>query len=355
MNDLPGINDAPLPWQRGAWDGLVARLTGGQPPHGLLITGQSGVGKGLFAAAFARYALCKSPAGGRACGRCASCQQFAAGTHPDYSHVTFEEREGKAGEEGGLKSAISVAQIRELIAALQLSSHSVGGRKLAVIEPAEGMSAAAANSLLKTLEEPPADTILILVSAEPGRIPATVRSRCQRLSLSIPPIQLAMTWLEARASRGDWRLLLGLSGGAPLQALGLASTGLATRREAFFASLAALRLGRENPVKLAVRPKDEYPELLNLLWSFTSDLILLKSAGAAAPLVNRDQLPLLQKAAEGIHLRSLHAYLDRVQAAIEALDTPANRELAFAVLLSDWAGGLDDINNSPLASQAAWG
>lgn len=354
VNTAFRIDEVPLPWQRELWDALAARLTAGQLPHGLLITGQAGVGKQLLATAFARFALCRNPHHGRACGSCASCVQFAAGTHPDFRRVSFEEREGKAAEEGALKQNISVEQIRELIGTLQLRSHQ-GGRKVAIIEPAEGMSIAAANSLLKTLEEPPADTLLLLVSAAPGSLPATVRSRCQTLALPPPPATEAITWLEGREQRGDWRLLLGLAGGAPLAALELAAADLPSRRQVFFATLMRLREGHENPVKLAARPKDEYPELLWLLWSFASDLILLKSGGTTAPLVNRDQLPLLQKAAEGIHLRSLHAFLDRVQAAIRALETPANRELAFAVLLSDWADGLDEMKNSPLAAHTTWG
>jgi hypothetical protein len=115
-----------------------------------------------------------------------------------------------------------------------------------------------------------------------------------------------------------------------------------------------LRQGQANPVMLAAVPKDRHPELLQLLWSFTSDLILMRSGGMAA-VVNHDQLPLLQTAAEGIHLRSLYAFLDRIQAAILALDTSGNRELALAVLLADWAGGLDDIKGSPLAANTAWG
>ena len=355
VSGIPGVDEVPLPWQSDAWQALAALFAGGRLPHGFLVTGQTGLGKLLFATAFARLVLCRSPAGDRACGRCNSCAQFSAGTHPDYSHITFEEREGKGGEEGALKSAISVEQVRELIAVLQLRSHSEGGRKLALIEPAEGMSAAAANSLLKTLEEPPADTLLLLVSAAPGRLPATIRSRCQMLALPVPGTPDAVAWLDAREPRPDWPLHLGLAGGAPLAALSFARSGIAARRQAFFAALAALRAGRENPMKLASRPKDEYPELLRLLWSFVSDLILLNSAGIGAPLVNRDQLPLLQMAAEGIHLRSLHAFLDRVQDAMSALDTPVNRELAFVVLLSDWADGLDEMKNSPLAAHTAWG
>lgn len=352
MTGLTGLNDVPLPWQQAAWDALGARLAAGQLPHGLLITGQPGLGKTLFAIAFAKLALCRQPRQGRACGECPSCAQFTAGTHPDFHHVSFEEREGKAGEEGALKSNISVEQVRELIARLQLSSQY--GRKAAVIEPAEGMSIAAANSLLKTLEEPPADTLLLLVSSSPGRLPATIRSRCQTVAIPTPEQAASLSWLQTRSPREDWPVLLGFCGGAPLAALELASSDISARRKAFFEALLRLRQGQANPVMLAAVPKERYPELLRLLWSFTSDLILIRSGGASR-VVNRDQMPLLQKAVEGIHLRSLYAFLDRIQAALQALDTSVNRELALAVLLSDWAAGLGEIKGSPLAAGNAWG
>ena len=346
--------DVPLPWQQEAWRALVARFAQGQLPHGLLITGQAGLGKRLLAGAFAQLLLCRAPVQGRACGSCAGCAQFLAGTHPDFNRVELEEREGKAGEEGALKSAISVEQIRELIARLQLSSQ-YRGRKVALIEPAELMSPAAANSLLKTLEEPPADTVVLLVSAHPGRLPATVRSRCQRLPLPAPAEEAALRWLNARVSRDDWPLLLGLTGGAPLAALALAESDLAVDRRAFFEGLMKLRRGQIHPLSVASQPKESYPLLLRFLWSFVTDLIRLQGAGRDVPLVNRDQLPLLQMASEGLNLRRLYGYLDRVQAAIQALDTPLNRELAFAVLLADWADGLEEYQHAPLVARGNWG
>lgn len=353
MSDWPTLADVPLPWQQAAWASLAARLVEGRLAHGLMIAGQAGTGKGLFANAFARLALCREPRAGNACGQCSSCVRFEAGTHPDFSHVTFEEREARTGEEPSLKSSISVEQMRELIAALQLSSHQ-RGRKVALIEPAEGMSIAAANSLLKTLEEPPAETLLILVSTAPGRLPATVRSRCQAVAIASPERESALGWLGAQRGRPDWAVLLALSGGAPLAALALADSGIEERRRTFLEGMLRLKSGEANPVQLAAQPKDRYPDLLRLLWSFVSDLILIRCGGGER-VVNRDQLPLLQKAAEGIHLRSLYAFLDAVQAAIQALDTSANRELLFAVLLSDWAGGLEEIRSAPLAAGNAWG
>jgi DNA polymerase-3 subunit delta' len=355
VSGMPALQDVPLPWQQDIWRSLSARLTEGKLPHALLITGEAGLGKTLLATAFARLALCRSPVDGMACGSCASCTQFAAGAHADFRRIELEERDGKAGEDGQLKSAISVEQIRDLIGSLQLSSSRHGGRKVALIEPAELMSISAANGLLKTLEEPPEDTVLLLVTAAPGRLPATVRSRCQSVAVAAPATTTALEWLKARLPREDWPVLLGFCAGAPLAALALATTGIETRRQAFFAALARLRSREANPVMLAVHPKDAYPELLRLLWSFVSDLILIRNAGAGAPVVNRDQLALLQKTAEGINLRSLHAYLDRIQAAIQALDTPANRELTFSVLLAEWADGLEGLQNAPLAAHTKWG
>ncbi|HEY1991859.1 MAG TPA: hypothetical protein VGH71_05305, partial [Gammaproteobacteria bacterium] len=137
MSGMPTLAEIPLPWQQEVWRALAARLPDGKLAHGLLITGQPGVGKNLFAAAFARLALCRSPEDGHACGACNGCAQFDAGSHPDFRRVTFEEREGKAGEDAALKLNISVEQVRGLIGDLQLRSHQ-GGRKVAVIEPAEG-------------------------------------------------------------------------------------------------------------------------------------------------------------------------------------------------------------------------
>ena len=344
MTLQPAIADVPLPWQLEPWRALTNLISERRVPHALLVTGGVGLGKTVFATALARLLLCQSPSGESACGHCPSCTQFVAGTHPDFHPLTVEEE----------KSSISVEQLRALISDLQLKSGH-GGRKVALIEPAEAMSSPAANSLLKTLEEPPADTVLLLVTSKPGRLPATVRSRCQNLPLIAPMREVALAWLGSRLTRDDWPVLLGFCGGAPLAALALAVSGIEERRRAFFAALVRLRAGHANPVLLASHPKEAYPELLKLLWSFVSDLILIRCAGPAAPVVNLDQLPLLQKNAESINLRCLYAYLDRIEAAIQTTEIYGNRELAFAALLTEWTDGLAEIENAPLAAQTAWG
>jgi len=344
MSQVADFREIPYPWQQASWHALAERMARGRLPHALLITGPVGLGKRRFAAAFAQLTLCRAPMDGHACGSCAACVQFGAGTHPDYSLVTPEED----------KVSIGVEQIRDLTAGLQLRSQ-YGGRKLALIEPADAMSAGAANGLLKTLEEPAGDALLLLVSARPGRLPATVRSRCQTLALSPPSAQMSVAWLNSHEAREDWPVLLGQGGGAPFAAMALGASGLPARRAEFFENLVGLRQGRGNPVKLAEHDRESYPELLNLLWSFTADLIRLLSVGGSVHVVNHDQLLLLQKAAEGLNLRRLYGFLDRVQTSIRMLDTPLNRELAFTLLLTDWANGLEELKHAPLAARTTWG
>ncbi|MBI5040490.1 MAG: DNA polymerase III subunit delta', partial [Gammaproteobacteria bacterium] len=155
---------SPYPWQDTEWAQLRARAAQRRLPHALLVTGPAGVGKCDFADAFARSLLCKHPAGdGSACGNCEACHLVRAGTHPDYLTVTFIED----------KTQIGIDQIRELCRALALKSHA-GGYKIAIVTPAERMTVEAANSLLKTLEEPTDNTLLMLVTEQPARLPATI-------------------------------------------------------------------------------------------------------------------------------------------------------------------------------------
>ncbi|MGH7193174.1 MAG: DNA polymerase III subunit delta', partial [Candidatus Saccharimonadales bacterium] len=237
---LNEIGVGPFPWQATAWEQLYSRMQSDRLPHALLVCGVPGTGKGLFAKAFAQLALCHSPESGTACGRCSACNQFRAGSHPDYRYVTVAED----------KSVIAIAQIRELIAHLSLTSQH-GGRKVALIEPADAMNTASANALLKTLEEPGAGTLLILVSARPARLPATIRSRCQMLRMLPPAADHALGWLNAQSSRKDWPVLLGLAGGGPLAAVELAGSPQAEARLEMFRALEEIRSGRRNPVLCA--------------------------------------------------------------------------------------------------------
>jgi len=217
-------------------------------PHALLITGAQGIGKHLLALHLAQALLCETPAaGGRACGRCVACNWVERGTHPDLrviAPVTYDD-EGNATP----ADVIAVDAIRDLIAFALLSSHR-GGAKVAVIAPAETLNASAANALLKTLEEPPPGTSLILVSSQPGRLPATITSRCHRFAAAIPDRAAAVAWLTGEKIVHPERALA-LAGGAPLRAVALGADASQRTRDWLLNELS--RPERMSPVAAGAR------------------------------------------------------------------------------------------------------
>ena len=197
-----------MPWLKSAQQGLRDAAASQRLPHSLLLLSAPGLGAEQLANWITALSLCESRAT-RPCGECASCRLLRAGNHPDFHLVRIEEN----------AQQIKVDQVRELIQALGLKSHR-GGYKVGVIEGAEALNANGANAFLKTLEEPTADTVLIMIAKPANRLPATIASRCLRLSLQAPARDVAIEWLRANSTAAhDWGSLLALCGGAPLLAL----------------------------------------------------------------------------------------------------------------------------------------
>ncbi|MDE2091874.1 MAG: DNA polymerase III subunit delta', partial [Gammaproteobacteria bacterium] len=264
-------------------------------PHALLISGVTGTGKQHFAQSFAALALCRQPINAYPCGRCNACRQLAASAHPDFHRVGIDED----------KTGILVDQIRELSQILALTSQH-NGWKIAVVTPADAMNANAANSLLKTLEEPSPSTLLMLVTAHSARLPATIRSRCQAVRISTPPMDKAVAWLNEHAPRPDWPALLGIAGGGPLLALELANDELMHKRLHFYQKLTELRGGQANAIELAAEAsKENLPLILRLLQAWVADLITLATTGDPHEpgIINADALIMLQNTLMGINLR----------------------------------------------------
>jgi DNA polymerase-3 subunit delta' len=201
-----------LPWHGDACDRLSAAVANARLPHGLVLQGPAGVGKEHFASALAAALVCTGR-GNRleACGQCADCRLSRAGSHPDVHWVRPLED----------KKSIGVDQIREVCEKLAMTSMR-GGHRVATIVPADWMTVAAQNSLLKTLEEPAARTMLLLVTARPSRLLPTLHSRCQRVELARPDGELAARWLEGKLGHRPPPRLLPVTGGAPFKALALA-------------------------------------------------------------------------------------------------------------------------------------
>jgi DNA polymerase III subunit delta' len=278
-------------------------------PHALLITGAQGTGKRLLALHLARALLCEAPrADGSACETCAACGWVQRRTHPDLrlvEPVTYDEEGNPTATD-----TIAVERIRELIDFALLSSHR-GGAKIAIIAPADALNAAAANALLKTLEEPPPGTFLILVSSQPARLPATIVSRCRRLPLPKPDATMAAVWL-AQQNVPDAGLLLAQAGGAPLRAKLLGDPETQRTRGWLLGELACPE--RLSPVAIGARieaaPKDERKGMLGdaLYWlsTWTADLAAVASGGA--PRFHPDQREALAELSRRVALVSLFRY-----------------------------------------------
>jgi DNA polymerase-3 subunit delta' len=325
----------PLPWQRAAWDRLQAVRRGGRLPHALLLCGPEGVGKAGFATLLARSLLCRRPASdGLPCGRCDDCALALAGTHPDV-RLCEPEIDKKTERE---RLAIGIDQIREVADFVALKAHR-DGHKVVVIRPAERLNPFAANSLLKTLEEPPGASVLILVTAHPGALPATVRSRCQRLPIGLPDPAAGTAWLASRLGAGtDAGLLLGLAGGAPLAALALHRDGVLAQRTAMLEDLLAVVQGRSDPLRLAEEwLKFGLKESLYWLYVWLVDMVRLKATDEPPFMSGRDQRDLLRALSADAAPRSLLRRMDRVLGAMRALDGHANPQLLLEDALLSWA------------------
>jgi DNA polymerase-3 subunit delta' len=204
-----------LPWLRGAQQRMRSAFDAGRLPHSLLILSVPGLGAEQLTNWITALALCESSSE-LPCGICASCKLLRADSHPDVHAVRLEED----------AQQIKVDQVRELIDSLATKSYR-GGYKVGVMENAEALNANGANAFLKTLEEPSADTVLLMIARPNHRLPATIASRCLRLSLRPPPAEMAIGWLRTHSKATQWNAALALAGGAPLLALQLDSEGLA--------------------------------------------------------------------------------------------------------------------------------
>jgi len=314
-------------WLEPAWKQLVCSWQQDRLPHAVLLAGPDGIGKQLLADRLAALLLCEQPtAEGDACGHCQACGWLQAGSHPDLAVLNPEET-GKA---------IKISQVRELGVALGMTSH--GGRyKVAVVAPADAMNVNAANSLLKTLEEPTSGTLLILLTASPGQLPATVRSRCQQLRIHVPGAGDALDWLRAGAIETDLgRRCLQIAGGAPLAAAELAASDQLAVRDQRLTELAAVYNGTRDPLRVAADWQGEY-EARTLRWWQGWLQALVRWQLAGLPPDEPQLAQTLQQISESVDCRQLYELSDRVTRALNSLGSGLNRQLLLEDLLIDWA------------------
>ncbi|WP_329740649.1 DNA polymerase III subunit delta' [Dyella sp. A6] len=307
-----------MPWHVDAWARLQATHARDALPHALLLAGPTGLGKRAFLERFVRGLLCERPDAGEACGQCRSCLLLDAGTHPDRVTLSYGLR-----KDGVQRSEIVVDQIRGLSARLATSSQ-FGGWQVASIDPADAMNVAAANALLKTLEEPARQTMLVLVADAPWRLPQTIRSRCQRIEFALPAREQALDWLQAEGV-GSPAAALDAAGGNPGLARAWAQHGALDRRQEVRKDLAALAAGRGEAMEVVRRWLDSEPE--QRLWfaaQATVDELRARASGQPAPL------------SSGLDEEALARWYEHANRARDALRGPLRGDLLLLDLLGRW-------------------
>ena len=322
-----------LPWLNSAQQRLRASLAAQRLPHSLLLLSAPGLGAEHLANWIAALALCESPGAGP-CGACASCQLLRADTHPD-SYLVRLEKDAQQ---------IKVDQVRELIESLSLKSYR-GGYKVGIIEGAEALNANGANAFLKTLEEPTANTVLIMIARPSHRLPATIASRCLRLTLVPPPTDVALAWLEARAKASpksgtepaaaaaqSWDAALSLAGGAPLLALELDAVGIAALDADMRESLRRLGAGSVDVTLLADQWMRSNPGLrITWLENWITRRVHASLGGATS---HQSGEPVrLPAALLKPKIRALFELLDASHEIRRLVSTGMNQQLALEALL----------------------
>lgn len=314
----------PYPWLQDVWDKLQTLRRSGQLPHAMLFSGAEGLGKYELAQAFAWSLLCKSSSEtGQPCGQCSGCNLFAAGNHPDLKVIEPEE-EGKA---------IRIDTIRGFIEREAITAHA-GGYKPVLIRPADAMNQAAANSLLKTLEEPVSGSIMILITSNPSKLPATIRSRCRKVSFQVPSLQVASEWLQTILPDSDPEMLLQPVAGSPLKALKMSDhEALELRRKLLDEFLDVLALKQDPVVAAGKWVKQDLREILHWMCSWVIDMLRLQMAPLPATLINPDQKQRLQETSKDLDTKRLFQALNHVYDARNDVAATLNDQMTLERLL----------------------
>ncbi|WP_426149366.1 DNA polymerase III subunit delta' [Pseudomonas sp. DC3000-4b1] len=230
-------------WQAALWAQLSGRR---EHAHAYLLQGPSGIGKRALAESLGALLLCHSPKDGQArsaCGECKGCRLLAAGSHPDSFLLQPEEAD----------KAILVDQVRRLVDFVAQTAQ-LGGRKVVLVEPVEALNLNAANALLKSLEEPSGDTVMLLVSHQPSRLLPTIRSRCVQQPCPLPSPSQANEWLADRlpdVSAQARQQLLALAAGSPLAAVQLQEQSVLDQRALVVEGIKRLLKQQQSPTQLA--------------------------------------------------------------------------------------------------------
>nr|WP_272891935.1 DNA polymerase III subunit delta' [Stutzerimonas stutzeri] len=323
------VADGILPWQADLWRLLAGRQ---QHAHAYLLHGPAGIGKRALAERLMALLLCQQPAPSGACGQCKSCMLLAAQTHPDHYILEPEEAD----------KAIRVDQVRQLVGFVSQTAQ-LGGRKVVLLEPAEAMNLNAANALLKSLEEPAGNTVLLLISHQPSRLLPTIKSRCVQQSCPLPVRQQSLDWLAGKLpelSAAQREELLTLAADSPLAALKLHAVGVLEMRVQVVDGVKKLLKRQQSPSQLA---EAWNPLSLILLFDWFCEwahlILRFQMTGDEEELGAADMQKVIQYLAQKTAPNKLLALQDWLLAHRQKVLGKANlnRVLLLEALLVQWA------------------
>jgi DNA polymerase-3 subunit delta' len=327
------------PWQKTQWQQIDQLLKTDRLPHAMLLFGNQGLGKADFALALANAVLCQQPTiDHQACGLCHACQLLAAKTHPDLYYLKPTASESSKSKNPVRN--IRIDDIRVLCEKLNQTSQ-YGGFRVAILEQAEQLTISAANSLLKTLEEPGRKVLLLLESARPHRLPVTIRSRCQRLRFSEPDEKQALDWLSENqhlhnqsSTRQALQQALKYAFGSPLAALEHLRQ---EEHHQILCEAMTAGISGKNSLDYAARlAKFAKAQTLEGMLVWVSDLSRLLACGPEIDVINEQQRSNLQALAKKVNEQRLYRFYDQLNFNLLHSSIAVNEQLLWENLLLSW-------------------
>jgi len=328
---------APYPWQLSHWNKLRQRFNDNRMPHALLLSGPNGMGKHYFALYLAKFILCEQRENDSPCEECQSCRLVKSFIHPDLVYIKPE----------GVSHGIGIEKIRDINESVHKTTLR-GDFFITIINPAESMTMAASNALLKTLEEPPEKSLFILVTEQMTALPATIRSRCHKISFQAIQADhkeylVTKDWLiDLLGKDGECERSFLMSEGAPLLAVEISRGDRLMERERWYRYMSDLVHHKQNPVALTEFCMQEDPqEVLKDLIALVKDMIMYKSSKDKKVVEDKRIASIVVDLCENVYLQTLFKRLDRLLAASDQLryHSSVNTQLLLENLFIEWYKG----------------
>jgi len=326
-------------WQQSQWQQIDQLIASNRLPHAIFLQGNKGIGKTDFAIAMAHAVLCQQPTSDhQACENCSACKLLAAGTHPDLYHLTPTPPQNSKSKNPMLN--IRIDAVRELCEKLNQTSQ-YGAYRVAIIEQADQLTLGAANSLLKTLEEPGQNVLIVLTSARAHRLPVTIRSRCQVMRFNVPKDSQSLTWLkqqphqlQEKVSDDELRQALRYAYEAPL--IALENLQDKAHHEVLGDAMTASVSGKDSleyALKLAKYPKIQ---ILEGMQGWVSDLAKLMLCDGNSDIINQQYRGKLQTLANKVNQQRLFRFQEQLNFNISHSSIAVNEQLLWENLLLSW-------------------